>query len=257
MIVNTTNFEKEVIQASQEKPVLVDFWAEWCGPCRVLSPLLEKLEKAYNGKWKLVKINTDEEPYLAAQFRVSGIPHCVLFYQGKVVDSFTGALPEAYIRQFLDKHIPSPEKEEIKKNLLSDNIQKKKEAIQKGIKLPNLGQEVAILLFRNLDIYVKEKNLEMILTILNSILKELPFVNSIIEFIKKNKEKQDLWQTLEKLFQLFDETRQRDILSYFFNEFENSKREEFKELLILCFQILGQNHPLSNEYRKKLSRLLF
>jgi putative thioredoxin len=105
------NFEAELIQASARTPVLLDIWAPWCGPCKALSPVLEKLEVAYAGRFALAKLNSDEQPEIAGQlsqaFGVRSIPFCVLFVDGQPVDGFVGALPEAQIRAFLDKHVPS------------------------------------------------------------------------------------------------------------------------------------------------------
>jgi putative thioredoxin len=110
--VTVANFEAEVIQASQHTPVLVDFWAPWCGPCKVIGPLLEKLEVDYAGRFKLVKIDSDQEQQLAAAFGIRSIPTCVLLMNGQPVDGFMGALPEGQIKAFLDKHLPSAEEAE-------------------------------------------------------------------------------------------------------------------------------------------------
>src|SRR5574344_1261178 len=106
---NVQNFEAEVVAASMQVPVLVDFWAPWCGPCKTLGPVLEKLEVAYGGRFKLVKINTEEEQQLAAMFGIRSIPTCYLMVGGQPVDGFAGALPEGQIRAFLDKNLPSAE----------------------------------------------------------------------------------------------------------------------------------------------------
>jgi putative thioredoxin len=105
--VTMANFETDVIAASQTTPVLVDFWADWCGPCKSLGPLLEKLETAYEGRFKLVKINADTEQQLAGAFGIKSLPTCILLMGGRPVDGFMGALPEGKVREFLDKHLPS------------------------------------------------------------------------------------------------------------------------------------------------------
>jgi putative thioredoxin len=106
--ITSQNFAQEVIETSRQVPVLVDFWAPWCGPCRTLGPMLEKLEAEYAGKWKLAKVNSDENPELSAQFHVRSIPYVVAFVDGKPVDQFVGVLPEAQLRAFLDHVIPQP-----------------------------------------------------------------------------------------------------------------------------------------------------
>ncbi len=106
MNVTIENFEAEVVAASMSTPVLVDFWAPWCGPCKSLGPVLEKLEADYGGRFKLAKINSDEQQELAGAFGIRSIPTCVLMMGGKPVDGFRGALPEGQVRQFLDKHVP-------------------------------------------------------------------------------------------------------------------------------------------------------
>jgi putative thioredoxin len=109
MEATAVNFEQEVLEASKTRLVLVDFWAPWCGPCRTLGPILEKLEGEYGGRVKLVKINSDEQGELAAAFGVRSIPYVVAFRDGKPVSQFLGALPEGQVRAFIDKLLPPPQ----------------------------------------------------------------------------------------------------------------------------------------------------
>jgi len=101
------DFQEKVLDASMRAPVLVDFWAEWCAPCRMLKPILEKLAQEYQGKFILAKVNSDQNQELATHHGVRGIPNVKAFVNGEMVNEFTGALPEAQIRAFIDSLMPS------------------------------------------------------------------------------------------------------------------------------------------------------
>ncbi|EIJ41246.1 thioredoxin [Beggiatoa alba B18LD] len=106
--VNLQNFLTTVVEKSKETLVLVDFWADWCSPCKVLIPLLAKLADEYQGKFILAKVNIDEQPELAAQFSVRSVPTVKIFKQGKIVDEFLGVQPESALRTLLERHIERP-----------------------------------------------------------------------------------------------------------------------------------------------------
>lgn len=151
--ISLQNFEADLINASHEQPVLLDIWAPWCGPCKALGPVLEKLELAYAGRFKLGKLNSDEQPEIAGQlsqmFGVRSIPFCVLFKGGQPVDGFVGALPEAEVRKFLDKHVPSAaeaaaeeEIEEAEALLAGGDTERALERLQEAVAI-NPGNDTA------------------------------------------------------------------------------------------------------------------
>jgi len=105
------DFRADVVDESKTRPVVIDFWAEWCGPCKVLGPTIEKLAKEAKGKWKLVKIDTELHPEISQQFQIKSIPSVKMVYQGKLIAEFAGALPEVQIKKWLEQHLPASEEE--------------------------------------------------------------------------------------------------------------------------------------------------
>jgi putative thioredoxin len=103
--VDQTNFEADVLEASQDTPVLVDFWATWCGPCKTLGPMLEKLAAEFNGAFRLAKVDVDKNQELAGMFGIRSIPTVMLVKDGQIADGFAGALPEGQLREFLSRHV--------------------------------------------------------------------------------------------------------------------------------------------------------
>lgn len=109
-MIDTTlsSFERDVLEASLEAPVIVEFWAPWCGPCQAMTPMLERLEREYGGRFRLVTVNADTNPELVDSFSLSSIPHAVAFVDGNAVAQFAGAQPEPFVRAFIDRLAPNP-----------------------------------------------------------------------------------------------------------------------------------------------------
>jgi putative thioredoxin len=105
IVADEQNFVDAVVEASRERPVLVDFWAPWCGPCRTLMPMLDRIADDYAGRFTLAKVNTDEAQRIASQLGIRSIPTVMLFHKGEIVDQFVGVQPEGQIREMLDRHL--------------------------------------------------------------------------------------------------------------------------------------------------------
>ncbi len=123
--VTLTDFRRKVIDESASRPVVVDFWAEWCGPCRMLMPVLHQVVESYQGKVALAKVNTDTEQDLALQYGIRSLPTVALFRDGQIVDQFMGVQPDGSIRQFIEKHLkkePDEQWQAIQEQIAAGNV---------------------------------------------------------------------------------------------------------------------------------------
>lgn len=149
MSYDITDFQTDVIKRSFEIPVLVDFWAEWCGPCKILGPVLERLAEQQKDKWVLAKVNSDIHQELAAEYGVRGIPNVKLFVDGKVVNEFTGALPEYVVTQWLQKALPDKFRKllEQSQQLIAENrIPEAQKALEGVLRQDSANEKARVLL---------------------------------------------------------------------------------------------------------------
>ncbi|MBE0505518.1 MAG: thioredoxin [Marinospirillum sp.] len=153
------NFQQVILEGSMQQPILIDFWADWCAPCKALMPVLTKLAHEFNGQFILAKINIEEQPELAAQFQVRSVPTVMLVSQGQLVDQFNGAKPESEVRTFLKQHLTNPVeafKDQIKQLVGEGDLDQAQTLLQQAIsQLPDdidLQIELArVLLQKNLS----------------------------------------------------------------------------------------------------------
>jgi len=155
MVLEVSDFQADVLEASRNKPVVVDFWAPWCGPCRMLGPVLEKLASTNDGSWSLAKVNTDENPEVSRQYDIMSIPAVKLFVDGEVIDEFIGALPEAAVREWLDSAVPSERKARLTeaKAAIEAGESKRAAAILEGVVAEEPGNVEAKMLMARASIF--------------------------------------------------------------------------------------------------------
>ena len=188
----TLDFQKDVIEASKTTPIVVDFWAEWCGPCKMLTPVLENLASEANDTWKLLKVDTEEHQELSVEYGISGIPAVKMFSGGKIIAEFVGALPEDQVRSWLEKNIPTESRklfEEAKKVLADGDKSKAQNLFEQVINAEPNNFEARILLAELIFEPDPERALELV--------KEVPEEN----LLYKNAE---AIQTLSRLLNSFE-----------------------------------------------------
>ncbi len=268
--VSEANFQAEVIDRSRQTPVVVDFWAPWCGPCRMLGPVLEKLAAEYNGGFVLAKINTDEDQRLAMQFGIQGIPAVKAFRDGKVVAEFVGAQPESQVRQFIQRLRPARTAAEQGPDaaaLLAAGRYAEAEAayLKLGTGAP-AAQAARLGLAKALLGQGKGRQAEPLLAGLSdgpeaAVAQTLLPLVRLLAFVPSETngggEIAALYQQAALALAGSDLRGAMDALLNVLRRDKRYRDGEARQAMLALFTLLGDEHPLAREYRARLASVLF
>jgi putative thioredoxin len=241
--VTEQDFEREVVERSRELPVVVDFWAEWCGPCRMLGPLLEKAANAREGQVVLAKLDTDANPRISQAFRIQGIPAVKAFRDGRVVDEFVGALPPAQIERFLDRVVPSEADALVASGSQAD--------LQRALELEPGRADAAVTLAQML---AAAGDRDGALAVLSNVVGSFA-ADGLTERLRLEDDpelaaafaKLDAGETEAALDALIDAIAAGDA----------DRKEELRRVVVGILDSLGAAHPLARDARRKLATALY
>lgn len=271
--VQETTFERDVVQKSHEKPVVVDFWAAWCGPCRMLGPVLERLAAEPNSNFVLAKVDVDANPGLSMRYGVQGIPAVKAFRNGQVVDEFVGAQPEPMVRQFLARIAPSQADQAAATadELLADRRWSDAELLFRDMLEQDPANSTAKLgLARALigqgkgckaQFYLEE--LKSIPETLASAERLFPLAAYICSAAEKSDESAEVtvveaqYQQSARLFSQGKIAPSMDGLLDVLRYNKNYRDGQAKAAMLGIFELLGDDDPLTNAYRREMASVLF
>jgi putative thioredoxin len=250
--VTERDFMERVVERSREIPVVVDFWAEWCGPCRTLGPALEAAIEKRQGEVELAKLDTDANQSLAASFGIRGIPAVKAFKDGKVVAEFTGAIPPAQIEQFLDGIVPSP----ADKLAAADD----EDSLRKALELdPRNGHAARKLARMLLDRGDTDEALELLDRLPGDFEAEGLAARARL-LAEIGEDRTDGAGTLSRAFAAWDEGKLEDALESLQEVVGDTddpeRRDLLRRVMVAIFTELGADHPLAREHRRRLAAAL-
>jgi putative thioredoxin len=262
------DFQKDVIEKSFEKPVLVDFWAEWCGPCKMIGPILEKLAEENKQDWELAKVDTDKNQEIAAKYGVRGIPNVKLFRNGEVINEFTGALPEQAIKEWLKKSIPSKfadQIEHVKIYLKNGDVDTAKVILEDVHKGDINNSEVKVLLAKILLFDTPEEAKRLVQNLDGELgnMEQAEAINTLVEILTRDANSFQNSKVKENYLSAIRNIKEQDFDSAL-NKFIEIIREDrtyddegSRKACIAIFKFLGEENEITLKHRRDFGRALY
>ncbi len=264
------NFDQDVIEYSRETPVVVDFWAPWCAPCRVLGPLLEKLAVDANGSFRLAKVNVDENPGLSARFGIQGIPLVMAFQDGKKKAEFIGAQPDAVVRKFLHDLAPRPAERLLSEAtglITARHWEEAENTARRALELEPGSSSAALLLMKALLAQGRGGQARGVLQNFppgNEVIaaqKLQPLVNLLAEAESGRTPSSDdvdaEYLQAARLFAKGNIPAALDGLLDILRRDKHYRKDEARLVFLAALEILGEEDPLTRQYRNELASALF
>jgi putative thioredoxin len=252
------NFQNLVLEKSINKPVLVDFWADWCQPCQTIMPMLAKLAEEYDGKFELAKVNADEEQELAAHFGIKSLPTMKLFYQGQIVDERMGAVPESDIRAMIDKHIVSESDQLVQAAMMAyqqGHTEQALEVLNNALAKDPDNAELKVTIAQMVYGEGDSKSAEVLLDSLDDEGSKLDAAIKLRAEIKLAEQLADLPE-LGEIEPQGDYDNAMECLLTIMRTDRGFEDDAGRTSLLELFDLLGGEHPSVQKYRRKLFTLL-
>lgn len=270
---NVVDLKRDVVDASFKQPIVIDFWAEWCAPCRMLGPTLEKLAKQANGRWRLIKINTELQPDLAMQFGISSIPAVKMVSEGEIIAEFVGALPESQLVKWLDENLPTKSKNAVQQAIQAlefGDVNRAKQLLKYAIDHDETNFDAKIMLARLIFIDSPEKALKLTESIdeSHSMFDQVDAMRTLVRLQNSSKElaeealkyNTEGWKLYVKGIDYFKKNDYGAALESWIDSIIVDRQVDndgARRACVALFKILGNDHELTKKYHRRFSSAIF
>jgi putative thioredoxin len=267
------DLQRDVVDASFKQPIVIDFWAEWCAPCRMLGPILENLANQAKGRWRLLKINTELQPDIAMQFGISSIPAVKMVSEGEIIAEFVGALPEPHVAKWLDENLPTKSKNALQnaiEALEQGDVNRAKQLLNYAVDQDNTNLDAKVMLARLMFIDNPEKAIKLTETVdeahpmfdqVEAMRTLHRLLNSAKDLLKKaQKHNTEAWNLYSKGINAFKKNDYDTALESWIDSIIVDRQVDddgARKACVALFKILGNEHELTNKYHRRFSSALF